>query len=145
MRRTSDEMYVLDLCDSFLGCVGTRQHRFPFLVGDSGRRLPVDAFYSALCLVVEYRERQHSEPVKFFDRRATISGMSRGEQRKLYDERRRKTLPKHGLVLVELDFSEFPHDSRRKLKRTAQDADIVARKLEKYASAINLSERTREK
>lgn len=45
-----DESYVIGLCDEILGSRALRQHRFPFLVGDSGVPLPVDAFYPALSL-----------------------------------------------------------------------------------------------
>ena len=46
-RDTSDEFYVLNLCDQALAETGRRQHRFDWLRGDpgaSGRRarLPVD-------------------------------------------------------------------------------------------------------
>lgn len=38
-------------------------------------RLPVDAYYETLNLVVEYRERQHTESVPIMDRRSTISSV----------------------------------------------------------------------
>lgn len=43
-----DEVYVIDLCDEVLGMKSSRQHRFPFLLGDSGNALPVDAYYEQL-------------------------------------------------------------------------------------------------
>ena len=44
-RTSSDEHYVLDLCDEILGEVGQRQYtEFDWLRGDTGRRLQVDAF-----------------------------------------------------------------------------------------------------
>ena len=129
MRSHSDEAYVISLCDRVLKRSARRGHRFSFLVGDTGRRLPVDAFYVELDLVVEYRERQHSEPVALFDNKPTASGIPRGLQRARYDQRRRDVLPKHGLRLVELDYSQFPHDGRRRLKRTQQDIAIVRRVL----------------
>ena len=33
-----DERYILDLCERALGVRSKRQHRFPFLRGDSGTR-----------------------------------------------------------------------------------------------------------
>ena len=33
-RDTSDEAYVIDLCDRVLGIPGLRQHRFDWLLGD---------------------------------------------------------------------------------------------------------------
>lgn len=129
MIRNRDEHYVIDLCDEVLSAEAVRQHRFPFLTGDPGRngichRLPVDAFYPSLKLVVEYRERQHREPVKVMDRRWTISGCTRGEQRRRYDERRRIVLPRHGIELVELNYSMFSHDSRNRLRRDDRVADL---------------------
>lgn len=117
-----DANYVLDLCDSLLSQISIREHRFPFLVGDTGRMLPVDAYYPKLKLVVEYHERQHTEAVDFFDKpdKLTVSGVPRGEQRKKYDQRRRDVLPKHGLVLVELSVTDFPCDSQKRLRRAPE-------------------------
>ena len=63
-----DERYIIDLCDRVLGLTAERQRRFSFLIGDPDARgrcraLPVDAYYPSLELAVEFRERQHSEPV----------------------------------------------------------------------------------
>jgi len=125
-----DERYIVDLCDVLLGQKASRQHRFQFLTGDSGVPLPVDAYYPLLRLVVEYRERQHTEDVPFFDRHPTVSGVPRGEQRALYDQRRREVLPKHGIALVELSYSDFAHDNRKRLLRgLTDDAEIIRKRL----------------
>jgi hypothetical protein len=130
-RQTRDEFYVIDLCDTVLGMKASRQHRFPFLKGDASTLLPVDAYYSSLQLVVEYREKQHTEAVRFFDRRITASGVNRGEQRRIYDERRRQVLPKHGIRLVELSYSDFEHNSRKQLlRRYEADLEVVRKALE---------------
>ena len=100
-RADSDEFYVIDPCDEVLGVAAQRQHKFPWLVGDpspkTGRAagLPVDAYWPTRKLVVEFYERQHSEAVPFFDRpdRLTVSGVARGDQRALYDERPRQLIP----------------------------------------------------
>jgi hypothetical protein len=92
-----DETYIIDLCDKVLNLAAKRQHTFDFLRGDpsrrgaKGRKLPTDAFYPEIGLVIEYRERQHSESIPFFDKpeRLTCSGCARGEQRARYDQRRR--------------------------------------------------------
>ena len=120
-RSTSDESYVIDLCNEVLKQKALRQHHFDFLRGDSGTKLPVDAYYPSLNLVVEFKERQHTEEVKFFDKRQTVSGIGRGEQRKLYDQRRRDELPKQGIQLVELDYSDFEHTSGKKLMRNKEE------------------------
>jgi hypothetical protein len=105
-KRDRDQDYVTNLCDEVLGERARREHRFDWLRGDSGedgraRALPVDAFYPEHGLVVEYRERQHAEPVPHFDKPhvLTVSGVHRGEQRRIYDLRREREIPKHGLRL----------------------------------------------
>lgn len=128
-RAESDEHYVVGLCNEVLGLTAQQQYKFPFLLGDNGRTLPVDAYYESLNLVVEYYERQHTESVRFFDRKMTVSGVSRGEQRKIYDERRRTELPKHGIKLVVIDYSDFG-DSKKLIRNHAHDIEVVRRILE---------------
>ena len=126
-----DESYVIDLCDEVLGVTADRQHRFIFLVGDSGTPLPVDAYYKEKSLVIEYCERQHTEAVPLFDRRMTVSGVSRGEQRRIYDERRREVLPQHGIRLINISYSDFEYDSNKRIIRDNQrDIRIVKKLLE---------------
>ena len=123
-RSNSDEYYVISLCNKVLKKNALQQHTFDFLVGDSGKPLPVDAYYEDLNLVVEYHERQHTESVKFFDNKMTVSGVNRGEQRKIYDQRRESELPKHGIKLVIFDYSDF--GSTKKLKRDPKkDIEVV--------------------
>ena len=136
----SDQEYVLRLCDGVLGQTGHREHKFDFLVSDPGkngsvRRLPVDAFYESLNLVIEYQEKQHTEPVSFFDKpdRMTVSGVHRGEQRKRYDQRRREVFCQTGITLMELSYSDFDHNAARRLKRKpAQDEAVVRHMLASF-------------
>lgn len=126
--KNRDEDYVLNLCDEVLKLKGSLQHKFDFLVGDSGRKLPVDSYYATLNLVIEYRETQHVNEVKFFDKpdKLTVSGVSRGEQRKMYDQRRRDTLPKHGIQLIEINYYDFEHDRKNKIIRNKEkDLEVV--------------------
>ena len=128
--KSRDEVYVIDLCDEVLGMKSSRQHRFPFLLGDSGIALPVDAYYEKLGLVVEYCERQHTEAVAFFDRKQTVSGVSRGEQRRLYDERRKAILPQHDIKLVNISYSDFEYDGQKRIVRNHQrDIEIIRKRL----------------
>src|SRR5262245_47685240 len=82
-----DEDYIIALCDKVLGQKAERHKRFPYLIGHkslkSGRRsrLPVDAFYPKLKLVIEYHERQHIEPVPWWDNKKMCCGCTRGKQR----------------------------------------------------------------
>lgn len=137
-RANSDEYYVIGLCDEILEREASRQHRFPFLVGDAreGRqpvKLPVDAYYEDLKLVVEYYERQHTESVTIFNKKETVSGVSRDEQRRIYDERRRKELPKHGISLITISFDDFHVDSKKHIIRNHDiDIEIVREKLKDY-------------
>lgn len=128
-----NESYVLDLCDEALGSKGRRQHTFEWLKGDpspkSGNRrtLPVDAYYPSLRLVVEFHEKQHTEAVKHFDKPdvLTVSGVHRGIQRKLYDDRRRELIPARGLSLVIIPMSNFTVRSHRIVKDHKSDLEVV--------------------
>jgi len=136
-----DETYVLDICDEILGLTSSRQHRFSFLTGDSGRRLPVDAYYADIALVVEFHERQHYEDVTIFDKpdKMTCSGVSRREQRKLYDQRRRDILPQHGIELVVLSVRLFEQNRRKQLRRDRAEDEIVIRyELSRYVRQASL-------
>ena len=128
--KQSDECYIIDLCDEVLKQSALKQHRFDFLRGDSGSKLPVDAYYPSLNLVIEFREKQHTEEVKFFDKKQTVSGVGRGEQRKLYDQRRREVLPQHGIKLIEFDYSDFEYTRSKKLVRNkVEDLKVIKVKL----------------
>ena len=134
-RAASDEHYVLDLCDEVLGAASQRQARFDWLRGDlsptSGRaaRLPVDGYWPARGLVVEFQEKQHTEPVPIFDRRQTVSGVPRGEQRRLYDLRKAELIPAHGLRLVVIHKSEFEVRRDRIVRILDRDIAVVRRRL----------------
>jgi len=128
-----DEDYIIDLCDRVLRHTAIRQYRFDFLRGDTGRRLPVDAYYPNLKLVIEYRERQHFEHVSLWDKKPTASGVARGEQRALYDQRRRDVLPEYGIDLVELCCLDFQCDrGKRLLRDTANDVVVIRKKLTRW-------------
>ena len=130
-RKASDESYVIDLCDEILRSTASRQHRFDFLVGDTGVKLPVDAYYERLKLVIEYHEKQHSEAVSFFDNKQTVSGVSRGEQRKIYDQRRKDVLPKHGIKLLVISYNDFG-TSKKLIRNRAEDVLVIKRLLDDF-------------
>lgn len=135
-RAESDEHYVLDLCDEVLGTRGRRQATFDWLRGDPspkrqrGTRLPVDGYWPDLGLVVEFQEEQHSQPSSLFDRRQTISGVGRGEQRRLYDARKRALIPQHGLRLVVIEKAAFALKSKRIARVHMRDIAVVRQHLE---------------
>lgn len=123
-RKDSDEHYVIDLCDKVIDKMGLRQHRFNFLLGDANAngvcsKLPVDVYYPELNLVIEYKEKQHSKANKHFDKPdvMTVSGVHRGEQRRIYDQRRLEVLPKHDIQVVEISYLDFEFDRKDKILR----------------------------
>lgn len=136
-RETSDEAYVLNLCDRVLGEASSRQHRFDWLLGDPGRsgrrvRLPVDGYWPVANLVVEYRERQHGLPVPHFDKPEvlTVSGVHRGLQRALYDARRNDLIPQHGIRLVVVTPADLDATAAGRLRRNeAHDLPALRRAL----------------
>ena len=125
-RIASDEYYVISLCNEILGEKASQQHTFDFLRGDSGTKLHVDAYYAVKNLVVEYCESQHTESTPFFDHndKLTVSGVPRGEQRKIYDQRRRVLIPQHGIDFVEIHYNDF--GSTKKIRRNHEhDIEVV--------------------
>lgn len=139
-KSNKDEFYILALCDEVLGIKSSKQHKFNFLLGDPDkngqcRKLPVDAYYETLKLVIEYRERQHTESVKHFDKpdKITVSGVHRGEQRKIYDERRRKVLPENDIKLIEISYYDFEYDNQKRIKRNKnKDIETIRRILKDF-------------
>lgn len=130
-RALSDEYYVLDLCDELLGTPCARQHTFDWLLGDvspkTGRRkpLPVDGYWAGAGLVVEFAESQHDAATPHFDKphRLTVSGVHRGIQRRIYDQRRRELIPAHNLLLVTIPARAFTL-RRRRIARD-RDSDLA--------------------
>ncbi len=119
-----DEHYVLDLLDEILGHVAIRQHTFDFVLGDSNkngtkRKLPFDAYYPELNLVVEYMEIQHDKPVNIFDKKhiLTTSGVDRGEQRKIYDDRKRRLISENGIQFISISHLLFNCSGQNRIKR----------------------------
>jgi hypothetical protein len=93
--------------------------------------LPVDAYYAAHRLVIEYRERQHDEPVAHFDKPdvLTVSGVHRGIQRRIYDDRRAVEIPAHGLRLIVVKPGDLTADGRGRLLRIWQPDEAALRAL----------------
>lgn len=61
----------------------------------------------------------------------TVSGVSRDVQRRIYDQRRLDVLPKHGIDIVILRYTDF--GSTKKLKRDVEsDLKVINEKLRKY-------------
>ena len=78
---------------------------------------------------LSYEEKQHTEAVPIFDRRDTVSGVPRGEQRRLYDERKAQAIPENGLRLVVIHKSEFRTHRDKIVRDHDRDIEIVSRRL----------------
>lgn len=146
-RANSDEHYILNLCDELLDNTASRQHRFPFLLGDfhkdkkSRTKLPVDSYYENLNLVIEYREKQRPEEATHLDKNEvkTISRVSRDEQRKIYDQRRRDVLKRKNINLIEINYYAFEYDDQMSIIRNKEkDIEIVKNLLKNYIQNSNL-------
>lgn len=117
---------MLDLIAEELGTDYEWQKTFDTLLGDPGkngkrRKLPVDAYFHSLKIVVEYREKQHTETVNIMDKRMTISGVTRGEQRKIYDKRKEVWTVENRMTFVPVSYIDLSHRVSGKLLR---DCDI---------------------
>ena len=125
----SDEFYVLGLCDEVLEQKSMRQHRFKVLVGDlhkDGRArtmLPLDAFYEKSSLVIEYDPKFSEEDSDEKLERKTNSGISRREQREIYDKRKTDVLKDRGIGLLRICYSDFENDEDNKIIRN-EDANM---------------------
>lgn len=131
MRRESDEKYVLDLVAEILGEKYEWQKRFDTLLGDPGRKgnrtkLPVDAYFPDSNLIVEYREKQHYQPVSIMDRRMTVSGVPRGEQRKIYDLRKERWAMDNNIRLLVITYINLIHKPNGRLLRNKDEVRRIA-------------------
>lgn len=160
--KNSDKKYVIDLCDKVIGMKSDRKKRFDFLLGDlhkdgvSQTKLPVDAYYAMLQLVVHYNDIKPWEqaiPVINNEEDDLIDDdieenefeestpkakrvISREEQRSIYNERRAKVFPKHDIDFVLISYSDFNHDASLKIIRDeAYDSKIVYKALEEFISS----------
>lgn len=130
-RINSDEYYVLGLVAELLGEPCQHGRSFDTLRGDTGRRLKVDGYFARHDLIVEYNERQHYEAVPFFDKRMTASGVTRDQQRRLYDQRRKEWAASNGKGFLVVPYTRLHYKARRKLHRSVEfDMEALRRMLE---------------
>jgi hypothetical protein len=114
--------YVLGLIDTLLGA-GEREKCFDWARGDPSpktkrtKKLPFDSVWEARKLIIEIDEDQHGEATPFFDKpqKLTVSRVHRGEQRALYDARKRAAAMENGYVVLAIMWS------RKKKRRPVED------------------------
>ncbi|MDQ3363908.1 MAG: hypothetical protein M3680_00545 [Myxococcota bacterium] len=123
--------YVLDLVETMLG-PAEREKRFEWALGDvsssTGRAamLPFDAVWEDRMLIVEVDEDQHRESTPHFDKPGvmTVSGVDRGEQRKIYDARKRAAAADKGYLVVTLEWE------RSRPRQPNEDTAHIRQRLE---------------
>lgn len=138
-RESSDTYYILNLCDLILEEKASRQHTFPFILGDfhkdkiSRTKLPLDAYYQNLNLVIEYREKPADEDQSKVLEVKTVSGVSRSEQRKIYNQRKKEGLLRKNINLVEVNYYAFEYNSEALIIRNEEkDVEILRDILKDY-------------
>lgn len=124
--QNSDEYYLVNLCDELLEQKASRKHTFDTIVGSLHKRgkgrtkLPLDAYYEDLKLVIE-----------FFREQVAIEDLDEAEQARLvqikrYDQIKKKAILKRELHLVEINYSTFACDEAGKLVRDLEkDQNIL--------------------
>lgn len=123
---------MIDLLAEILDEEPERERRFPWACGDpslkTGRavQLPFDAVWESRGLIVEVDEDQHRRPVRFWDKPhvLTVSGVHRGEQRRLYDERKRAAAHEHSYLMVVIEWERRPPPVQR--DKTVDSARLSA-------------------
>jgi hypothetical protein len=113
--------HVIKLLTELLGEEPEREKSFPWVLGDTSpktgraRQLPFDAVWESRRLIVEVDEDQHRRPVAFWDKPnvITVSGVSRGEQRGIYDERKRAAARAQGYTVLEIPWERRPVPAKR--------------------------------
>lgn len=126
-KENSDEYYLVGLCNELLNEKALHQHTFKYLLGDFHRdgetrtRLPLDAFYVKLNLVLELYEK--GDETSADSQVITVSNVKRSEQRKKYAQRKRDFLKEKGIDLVEMDYDEFECNEEHRLVRN-KEADV---------------------
>lgn len=126
------QQYVTNLLEDLMGPAEIEK-RFDWARGDSrdpnrrGVPLPFDAVWEGRKLIVEIDERQHGESVGFFDKPdvMTVSGVHRGEQRRLYDERKVRLARDHGYTVVRIPASAISMHGRSLARNRDVDRPVI--------------------
>lgn len=117
----SDEFYLVNLCDELLKAKASRKHTFDTLVGKLHKKgktrtkLPLDAYYEDLKLVIE-----------FFEKKDTEESSEREAQRKFYDQRKKVVLEKKEIHLIDVNYALFEcNENDRLIRNNENDRSIL--------------------
>lgn len=135
-RERSDEYYLIHLCNDILDQKAFHQFTFEDLVGDEHKKnrkttaIPLDAYYPELNLVLEFleEEREPSANPKKIER-LTVSGVTRAEQRKIYQKRKQIYLKENQIFLTEIRYSLFEQDERKNLLRNREEDILILKNI----------------
>ncbi len=123
-RESTDEFYILDLCDEILKEKASRKHTFPSLLGDMHKKgktrtkLPLAAYYKEANLVIEFSEKQNKTAQDLEKLEVmTVSGITRAEQIEKYNKRRKEFLENKDINLITIDYALFDCDNKKNLVR----------------------------
>jgi hypothetical protein len=113
--------YIIGLLTEILGEEPEREKRYSWALGDlsakTGLRvaLPFDAVWESRRLIVEVDEDQHRLEVLIMDKPdvLTVSGVHRGEQRRIYAIRKRAAARDQGYLVLEIPWERRPPPERR--------------------------------
>lgn len=132
--QNSDEFYLVTLCDELLEQKASRKHKFDTVVGNLHKRgkgrtkLPLDAYYKDLKLVIEFFRKN--------DDVLDESEQARITQIKRYGALKKKAILKKNLRLIEINYASFKHDETNKLIRnTAHDMLVLKDLLKDFLSS----------
>ncbi len=123
--QNSDEYYLVNLCDELLKQKASRKHTFDTLVGNLHKRgkgrtkLPLDAYYEDLKLVLEFFEK--NEATDELDEKE----QARKAQIKYYDELKKKAILKKKLRLIAINYAVFECNDANKLIRNTENDTLV--------------------
>jgi hypothetical protein len=123
--QNSDEYYLVNLCDELLKQKASRKHTFDTLVGNLHKRgkgrtkLPLDAYYEDLKLVLEFFEK--NETTDELDEKE----QARKAQIKYYNELKKKAILNKKLRLIEINYALFECNDANKLVRNTENDTLV--------------------
>jgi len=86
--------------------------------GKTRTKLPLDAYYEGLKLVIE-----------FFEKKETEESPEREAQRKFYDQRKKDVLEKKEIRLIEINYALFECNESDRLVRNNENDRIVLKGL----------------
>ncbi|WP_025740620.1 hypothetical protein [Aquimarina pacifica] len=124
--QNSDEYYLVSLCDSLLKQKASRKHTFDTLVGNLHKRgkgrtkLPLDAYYEDLKLVLAFFEKNKVETGEVDEKE-----QARKEQIKYYNSLKKKAISNKKLRLIEVDYALFERNDAKKMIRNTENDTLV--------------------